>query len=174
MQPRTVDTGKQDFAIIVLKLERTETEHIMARKILTKEDIDELKRSPYVESASPQQVKFTIEFKRMAYQELTEGKTLREVLAESGIRPEILGDARIWSTARKLRNQSEREGGFEDQREKNNRKPKKMTEEQSMTERIEQLEHELAYTRQEVEFLKKLQAANMEAQKKWESRHRQK
>ena len=43
-----------------------------------------------------------------------------------------------------------------------------------MTERIEQLEHELAYTRQEVEFLKKLQAANMEAQKKWESRHRQK
>ena len=97
----------------------------MARKILTKEDIDELKRSPYVESASPQQVRFTIEFKRMAYQELTEGKTLREVLAESGIRPEILGDARIWSTARKIRNQSEREGGFEDQREKNNRKPKK-------------------------------------------------
>ena len=136
----------------------------MARKILTKEDIDELKRSPYVESASPQQVKFTIEFKRMAYQELTEGKTFRDVLAESGIRPEILGDARIWSTARKLA----------DQREKNNRKPKKMTEEQSMTERIEQLEHELAYTRQEVEFLKKLQAANMEAQKKWESRHRQK
>ena len=40
--------------------------------------------------------------------------------------------------------------------------------------RDRQLENELAYTRQEVEFLKKLQAANMEAQKQWESKHRQK
>ena len=43
-----------------------------------------------------------------------------------------------------------------------------------MEQRIRQLEHELAYTRQEVEFLKKLQVANMEAQKQWESKHRQK
>ena len=145
----------------------------MARKIITREDVEELKKSPYVESVSPQQVKFTGDFKRMAYQELTEGKTMREVLVESGIRPEILGDSRIWSIAQKLRKESEREGGFKDQREKNSRKPKKMTEGQAMAERIEQLEHELAYTRQEVEFLKKLHAANMEAQKKWESRRRQ-
>ena len=38
---------------------------------------------------------------------------------------------------------------------------------------IKQLEHELAYTRQEVEFLKKLRMADMEAQKEWESKHRQ-
>lgn len=41
-------------------------------------------------------------------------------------------------------------------------------------ERIEQLEHELAYTRQEVEFLKKIQNAGMEEQKVWESKHRRK
>jgi hypothetical protein len=109
----------------------------------------------------------------MAYQELTSGKTLRVVLIESGIRPEILGDTRIWTIADRLRKQSEREEGFEDKRELNSRKPRKK-EDQTMAERIEQLEHELAYTKQEVEFLKKLQTANMEAQKKWESRHRQK
>ena len=44
-----------------------------------------------------------------------------------------------------------------------------------MEQRLRQLlENELAYTQQEVEFLKKLQAANMEAQRQWESKHRQK
>ena len=148
-------------------------EHEMARRILTKGEIEKLKQSPYVAKATPYQVSFTTDFKRMAYQELMEGKLMREILSESGIDVEIIGDRRIWALAEHIKKAAEREGGFEDQRETNNRKPNKMTEEQKMAKRIEQLEHELAYTRQEVEFLKKLQAANMEAQKKWESRHRQ-
>lgn len=44
------------------------------------------------------------------------------------------------------------------------------TGEESLIQRIEQLEHELAYTRQEVEFLKKIQEAGMEEQKVWESK----
>ena len=146
----------------------------MARRIITKEEIEKLKQSPYVAKATPYQINVTTDFKRMAYQEIMEGKLMREILIESGIDVEIMGDRRIWSLAEQIKKAAEREGGFEDQREKNSRKPKKMTEEQAMAKRIEQLEHELAYTRQEVEFLKKLQAANMEAQKKWESRHRQK
>ena len=146
----------------------------MARRIITKEEIEKLKQSPYVAKATPYQINFTTDFKRMAYQEIMEGKLMRGILIESGIDVEIMGDRRIWSLAEQIKKAAEREGGFEDQREKNSQKPKKMTEEQAMAKRIEQLEHELAYTRQEVEFLKKLQAANMEAQKKWESRHRQK
>ena len=146
----------------------------MARRIMTKEEIEKLKQSPYVAKATPYQINFTTDFKRMAYQEIMEGKLMREILIESGIDVEIMGDRRIWSLAEQIKKAAEREGGFEDQREKNSRKPKKITEEQAMAKRIEQLEHELAYTRQEVEFLKKLQAANMEAQKKWEARHRQK
>jgi len=146
----------------------------MARRLITKEEIEKLKQSPYIAKATPYQISFTTDFKRMAYEELMEGKTMREILTESGIETEILGDRRIWSIAAQIKKAAERESGFEDQREKNSRRPDKMTEEQAMAKRIEQLEHELAYTRQEVEFLKKLQAANMEAQKKWESRHRQK
>ena len=63
--------------------------------------------------------------------------------------------------------------GFSDRRSENYRRPPK-TGEETVEQRIRQLENELAYTRQEVEFLKKLQAANMEAQKQWESKHRQK
>ena len=127
----------------------------MARKLITKEEIEKLKQSPYVAKVTPYQISFTTDFKRMAYQELMEGKMMREILTESGIEAEILGDRRIWSMAGKIKQTAERDGGFEDQREKNSRKAKKKTEEQTMAERIEHLEHELAYTRQEVEFLKK-------------------
>ena len=146
----------------------------MGRKLLTKEEIKKLKQSPYVARATESQVSFTVDFKQMAYQELMEGKLMREILTDCGIDVEILGNRRIWAMAEHIKKAAKRQYGFEDQREENSRKPKKMTEEQAMAERIGRLEHELAYTRQEVEFLKKLQAANMEAQKEWESRHRQK
>ena len=57
--------------------------------------------------------------------------------------------------AQKLRANADREEGFEDRRKLNSRKPAKQTREQTLAARVEQLEHELAYTRQEVEFLKK-------------------
>ena len=41
-------------------------------------------------------------------------------------------------------------------------------------EALRQLEHELTYTRQEVEFLKKTQMADMETRRQWESKHRSK
>lgn len=146
----------------------------MAGKRLNKEEIEALKRSPYVAKVSSIQVSFTTDFKRMAYQELTDGKTMRTILKESGIDPEILGEHRIWSMALRMRKNAEREEGFEDQRIQNRRKPGKKKEEQTLAERITQLEHELAYTRQEVEFLKKIRAAELEAQKSWKSQKRQK
>ena len=146
----------------------------MAGKRFSKEEIEALKRSPYIAKASPIQVSFTTDFKQMAYQELTEGKTMRTILEESGINPEILGERRIWSMTFRMRQEAEREEGFEDQRRKNKRKLRKQKEEQTLAERIEQLEHELAYTKQEVEFLKKIRAAELEAQKTWESKKRRK
>ena len=63
--------------------------------------------------------------------------------------------------------------GFLDGRRSNYHHPPK-TGKETAEDRIKQLENELAYTRQEVEFLKKIQLANLEAQKEWESKHRQK
>ena len=146
----------------------------MAQKQFTKEEMATLKQSPYVASVSTTRVKFTPEFKRMAYQEITNGKTVRTVLKESGIDPDILGDSRVWALAQNLRKDAEREEGFEDLRYKNSRSSKPEAKAPTMEERIAQLEHELAYTRQEVEFLKKIQAADLEARKSWESRQRRK
>ena len=146
----------------------------MAKKQLNAEEIAELRECPFVSSIISGRIKFTPEFKRMAYNQLINGKSMREIFEENGIDPEILGDARIWGFAQKLRANADREGGFEDQRGSNSRKPAKGTKEQALSARVEQLEHELAYTRQEVEFLKKIHMADLEARKQWESKHQPK
>ena len=146
----------------------------MAKKQLNAEEIAELRECPFVSSITSGKIRFTSEFKRMAYIQLINGKSMREIFEENGIDPEILGNARIWGFAEKLRMNADREGGFEDQRSRNSRKPAKGTKEQALSERVEQLEHELAYTRQEVEFLKKIHMADLEARKQWESKHQPK
>ena len=146
----------------------------MAKKPLSMEDVEKLCGSPHVASVKRNIVIFTPEFKRMAYEQITIGKTMREVFRENGIDPAILGDARIWGFAEKLRNKADREEGFEDLRKQNKRKPVTESEGETTEARLERLEHELAYTRQEVEYLKKLQIADMEARKSWESKQHRK
>ena len=143
-------------------------------KKLTSEERDILRKSPHVSQVIGERISFTPEFKRMAYREMVDGKSLRTILFEHGINPEILGDSRIWGIAEKLRKNADRDEGFEDCRKQNQRTPAKATKEQSLESKISQLEHELAYTRQEVEFLKKIRLADLEAQKAWESKQRRK
>ena len=148
----------------------------MATKPLNPEEIAVLRSSPYVARASIMtgRINFTPEFKKLLFDGIQSGKSARTVFEEHGIDPEILGEKRIESLTERLRDNAEREGGFEDLRKKNSRKPAKGTQEQTLAARVEQLEHELAYTRQEVEFLKKVRAADLEAQKSWESKQRRK
>lgn len=146
----------------------------MSKKPLSAEEVAQLRCSPYVVDVKGGRISFTPEFKRMAYERLINGIPMRQIFEEHGIDPKVLGDVRVWGFTQKLRKQAEREGGFADLREKNKRKPAKETKEQTLSAKVERLEHELAYTRQEVEFLKKIRAADLEAQKQWESKQRQK
>ena len=50
----------------------------MARKLLNKEEIAELEQNPGVEKATANTVSFTAEFKRIAYEQLAGGRTLRD------------------------------------------------------------------------------------------------
>lgn len=118
---------------------------------LTKEHVDQLNRNHYVKSASPNTVRFTEEFKRYFYQKHTSGTTVRSIFLECGIDPDILGESRISGFCHTVNKQSKRDSGFADNRQNNYRHPPKSDDETVET-RIRQLEHELAYTRQEVEF----------------------
>ena len=143
------------------------------KNTLTLEQVEQLRRNRYVKSASQNTVRFTEEFKRYFYQKHTSGVTVRSIFLECGIDPDILGESRISGFCHTINVQAKRDSGFVDERQKNRRRPAKAGDE-SVETRIKQLEHELAYTRQEVEFLKKLQMADMEARKQWESKHQPK
>ena len=140
---------------------------------LSKREVEALRMNPYIASASESTVRFTEAFKELAYEKKLQGVPISETMRQCGIDPEALGVSRVEGFSYTLRKKAKQESGFSDGRSENYRRPPK-TGEETVEQRIRQLENELAYTRQEVEFLKKLQAANMEAQRQWESRHRQK
>lgn len=140
---------------------------------LSRKEIEILRKNPYIATVTANTVRFTEAFKELAYEKKCQGISVAKTMRQCGIDPEILGASRVEGFSYTLNKKSKQKNGFADGRSGNYRRPPK-TGEETMEQRISQLENELAYTRQEVEFLKKLQAANMEAQKQWESKHRQK
>lgn len=157
----------------VLILFRTERMGIMSAKLLSPDEIAYLRANPNVLDVISGKVYFTASFKKLAYLQLQEGRRMPDILWENGIDPQVLGDHRIWAFTHALRVHGG-ENDFQDTRAYNRCAPPADPAERSMAERLRQLEHELAYTRQEVEFLKKIQQADMEARKSWESRQRRK
>jgi len=143
----------------------------MAEKPFTQTEIELLRLNPNIANITPTRLMFTPEFKRIAYSQLKNGVSMRDILKQHNIEPAILGSARIMGIAQRLRAMGERDEGFKDLRIKNTHQPAKGTAEQTLAARITQLEHELAYTKQEVEFLKKIHMADLEARLLWESKH---
>lgn len=139
----------------------------------TQEQIDHLKANHYVKSISDSTISFTEDFKRYFYEQRKSGKSARDIFLTCGIDPDVLGEKRVVGFCYMLNKQAKREAGFADMREHNRFHPPKACEETTEA-RLKRLEHELAYTRQEVEFLKKIQMADMEARKQWESKHQPK
>ena len=129
---------------------------------LSKREIEALRKNPNVAAVSTTTVKFTEEFKRIIYEGKKQGVSVSATLRQNGIDPEILGPSRVEGLSHSLNKKAKQQNSFADRRSENYRRPPK-TGEETVEQRIRQLENELAYTRQEVEFLKKLQAANMEA-----------
>ena len=139
---------------------------------LSKREIEELRKNPYIASVTENTVRFTKAFKELAYEKKCGGVSVAETMRQCGIDPQILGASRVEGFSYTLNKKAKQESGFSDGRSENYRRPPK-TGNETVEQRVQQLENELAYTRQEVEFLKKLQAANMEAQRQWESKRRQ-
>lgn len=122
------------------------------------EYVEELKAHPYVVKVTKWSIRFSPEFKRMAYAEYCSGKSIREIFKDAGFDAEKLGSKRLENFRNGIVQKAESENGFEDQRKNNGRKEAQSTEAQ-MAKRIRELEHRNAYLEQENEFLKKIQSA---------------
>ena len=142
----------------------------MSTHLISEEDLIRLKANPNVVSATQRMVEFTPEFQQKMYDGLIAGKSISAILRENGIDSNALGASRLNGIRQRLHRKAEREEGFS-KKQRESYGQSKHKEEQNLKKRVENLEHELAYACQEVEFLKKLRMADMEAQKQWESKH---
>ena len=144
----------------------------MSNKLFSQEEVEILRNNPNVAGVTSRLIYFTPEFKQKAYDELIGGAKLRDILLRSGIDPSVLGEIRIRGLQQKLEKQAARPEGFQNLKQ-SGQKPV-TSKEKSLEKQVRELQHQLAYTQQEVEFLKKIRMADLEAQKQWESKHRPK
>ena len=127
------------------------------REKISKENVNKLKEHPYVAKATEWTISFTAEFKRIAYEEYSSGKSMQEIFRDAGFDVEMLGEKRLQNFRNNLVEKANSESGFEDGRKSNCRKEAE-TPMAQMAKRIRELEHRNAYLEQENEFLKKIQA----------------
>lgn len=128
---------------------------------LTSEAIEILKTNPYVANATEKTVRFTAEFKTAFWERYRQGIAAPLVLEQLGIDPDLLGESRIAGIRQHIKKQAVRMNGFEDRRLNQKHRVSNISDDK----RIARLEHELAYTQQEIEFVKKIILADREAGK---------
>ena len=137
----------------------------------TQEQMEQLRQSPHVLQVTESSVMLKVEFKLYLWEQKQQGRSVREVLRENGIDPKVFGEKRLENLSYRLNRDIRDTADFA---KSNGRTAAPAEGEMDLEARVRWLTHQLEYTRQEVEFLKKLQMANTEARKEWESKHRPK
>ena len=128
------------------------------------EEIEVLRSNKYTYSISKKQLYFTREFKEMAWEQDQMGVAVMTIFRDAGYDPLMLGRRRMDSFMISLRRSVANGVPFTEGRLHNNRfKPPvsnygEMTDSKAFT----AMQHEIAYLRQEIEFLKKICALGEE------------
>ena len=128
----------------------------MSKKPFTSEEIIILRQNPFTYKVTNSTLSFTKEFKELFITEYNAGGIPRQILANHGYDPEILGDRRIWGISQHLRAQYEESGGNFSGCSTVSRRAKNPDKLLSEKDELKQLRQEVDYLKQEIEFLKKI------------------
>ena len=124
------------------------------KAVFTEEQIRKLADNRYTYRVSSKSISFTPEFMRLLCRKKAEGLQNRKIFEECGYDPDVLGRYRMSNAVRKIKGKSP-----EDSPDKPlpNSKMREF-DENSDKRAMKQMQHEILYLRQEVEFLKKIMA----------------
>lgn len=123
----------------------------MSKAKFTPEQQQLLRNNPYTIRVTEDVLNLSKEFKELFYKEYLAGALPRDILQKYGYPSDILGKQRIWGISHSIRKQFEKTGEFRDVRT-----PGSPLTAVSPEDKIRQLEHQVNYLTQEVEFLKKV------------------
>ena len=96
---------------------------------LSKREVEELRKNPYIASVTANTIRFTEAFKKLAYEKKCQGVPVSKTMQLCGIDPEVLGASRVEGFRYTLNKKAKQENGFSDGRSENYRRPPKTGEE---------------------------------------------
>jgi len=86
---------------------------------LSRQEVEKLRKNPYIASVTSNTVRFTEAFKELAYEKKIQGIPVAETMRKCGINPEILGASRVEGFTYTLNKKARQENGFSDGRSEN-------------------------------------------------------
>lgn len=124
-------------------------------KEYTKKEMKELLKNPYTLKVTKNQLSHTAEFKKVFWTKYQAGESPRKILTDLGYDINMFEQKRIDSLVQRIKKQALSGKGFTEGY--NRTKRMKMVINEEMTpESFAQMQHEVLYLKQEVEFLKKI------------------
>ena len=141
----------------------------MGRNRFTADEQRVLIDNQYVENVSETTITYSEGFKERFALEYAAGKLPSVILRECGFDPKMLGRERQRSLVKRIKKYSQRPEGFSDTRKESSGRPR--VKELTDAEKIQRLEHQVRYLKQENEFLKKIRFLDRQAE--WECKRKQ-
>ncbi len=136
-------------------------------KTFTPEELKLLRVNPYVKSATSKMVRFNVSFKEEFWRLYNEEhKSPQKIMEELGFDVEVLGTKRIDGILIHIREQARSGEGFWDVRKVFDNQSLQNEKQLPPSKAILKMQHELAYLKQEMEFIKKNILADKEARRK--------
>lgn len=124
-------------------------------KKYTQKQIKELKSNPYTLQVDDKRIFFTIEFKKVFWTKYQAGMSPRAIFKELNYNLDYFGQKQIDSIVQRVKKEA-LAGEFTEGYVRNNRIKIKEPPDDINPQNIKQMQNELLYLRQEVDFLKKV------------------
>lgn len=128
-------------------------------KEYTKKEIKKLLENPYTLKVTKNQLSHTAEFKKIFWTKYQSGTSPRKILEELGYDLKMFEQKRIDSLVQRIKKQALSGSGFTEGPNRTKR-VKIVSNEEFTPESFAQMQHEVLYLKQEVEFLKKIAKEN--------------
>lgn len=124
-------------------------------KKYTQKQIKELKENPYTLQIDEKRIFFTVEFKKVFWTKYQAGMSPRAIFKELDYNLDYFGQKQIDSIVQSIKRQAMK-GEFTEGYIRSNRMKIKEPNEEATPQNLKQIQNELLYLRQEVDFLKKV------------------
>ena len=130
----------------------------MGVNYFTDEQVEELKKNPYVKNVTNKAITYEEKFKEYFYQQYTNGMSQSQIFISAGFDTKILGQQRIDSFSKRNRAYAKRDEGFVDTRKDNSGRPS--TKDLTPEEEITRLKQKNKVLQEENDFLKRVRFIN--------------